>query len=309
MNYNFCMIGTKDTTITMVNHLIHTKNKPDCIITIDETQINTSHISGFAAIDDVAKENAIALFKVKDYAMGDEDTRRFFSSNTFGIAVCMGWQRLIPQYVLDRFEAGIFGFHGSCAYLPYGRGRSPLNWSIIHGDDRFILNLFRYDKDADSPNVFTNRMFQITGQDTIRTLQYKNLLCSYEMVKQLLDAYRNHAISINSQSKDFDSLYKKRTPEDGKIDFTKRTREIYNLIRGVTKPFPGAFAHMDDGGQSTVTVWEAAPFDSILDFSGYSVGEIIEVFDGMPIIRTLDGSLIIRQYESPRPLRAGDVLF
>lgn len=26
-------------------------------------------------------------------------------------------------------QGGIFGFHGSCGYLPYGR--SPLNWSIM----------------------------------------------------------------------------------------------------------------------------------------------------------------------------------
>lgn len=308
MNFDFSIIGTKDTTIAMVKHLIHGANKPDCIITIDETQINTTQIAGFAAIDDLANENKIKLFKVKDYAMKDEDTRRFFLSNSFGLAVCLGWQRLIPQYVLDRFQAGIFGFHGSCAYLPYGRGRSPLNWSIINGDDRFILNLFRYDKDADSPNVFTNRMFQITEHDTIRTLQYKNLLCSFEMVEQLLDSYRNHTICINSQSKDFDSLYGKRTPEDGKLDFTKKTREIYNLIRGVTKPFPGAFAYVDDGGKELVRVWEAAPFDSILDFSKYQVGEIVEIFDGMPIIRTLDGSLIIKRHESARPLRTGQVL-
>lgn len=38
------------------------------------------------------------------------------------------------------------------------------------------------------------------------------------------------------------SYFRKRTPEDGRIDFTKTAREVFNLIRGVSKPFPGAFS-------------------------------------------------------------------
>lgn len=109
--------------------------------------------------------------------------------NEFEIAVSMGWQRLIPKYVLDKFAYGVYGFHGNCGYLPFGRGRSPLNWSIIQGDTRFNLNLFRYDENADSPNVFATEMFSITSHDDIRTAQYKNMICSKNLIRKLLKAY------------------------------------------------------------------------------------------------------------------------
>ena len=239
--------------------------------------------------------------------MQDEKSHMFFEKNTFEIAVCMGWQRLIPEYVLNSFSIGIFGFHGSCGYLPYGRGRSPLNWSVINGDKRFILNLFKYDNGVDSPNVYQNKMFEISPHDDIRTLQYKNLLCSFEMIGNLLEDYEKGTISIKTDSKDFDSLYLKRTPQDGKINFHEKTRSIYNLVRGVTSPFPGAFC-FKKGSQEKILIWKVIPFDGIMDFSKYRVGEVIEVFDGKPIVRTVDGSILIENYEAELEIRKRDIL-
>ena len=55
-------------------------------------------------------------------------------------------------------------------------------------------------------------------------------------------------------------------------------------------------------------IWDAVPFDEMLDFSGYRPGEVIEVFDNQPIVRTVDGSLLVRRYEAAVVLKAGDVL-
>ncbi len=307
MNYNICIIGAKDTTIRLAEYLIKNVCKIDCIITVDESKIDTSQISGYSPITEWASAHGITVFQASSYSLGDEKSKQFFSDNMFGIGICMGWQRLIPLEVLQRFQNGIFGFHGSCAYLPYGRGRSPLNWSIVNGDKRFILNLFKYDEKADSPNVYQNRMFEINQFDTIRTLQYKNLLVSYDLVTRLIEDYRHGTIAIKHTSKDFDTFYPKRTPEDGRVSFHSKTEEIYNLIRGVTKPFPGAFANLENRNDS-VRIWAAVPFDGILDFSKYRPGEIIEIFDENLLVRTVDGSLLIREYECNGVLKKGDVL-
>ena len=230
--------------------------------------------------------------------------------NTFDLGIVMGWQRLIPKEVLDAFNSGIYGFHGNCGYLPFGRGRSPLNWSVILGDSRFNLNLFRYDEHADSPNVFATEMFQINEHDDIRTAQYKNMICSKNLIRKLVTTYMEKGeIPIRTDSKDYDSWYNKRTASDGKIDFKDRTRNIYNLIRGVAAPFPGAFCYAGtEDEKNKVTVWEAHPFDEMIDFSGFAPGEIVDVFDGKPIVRTVDGSIRIDRYESEVELVVGTVL-
>ena len=180
-----------------------------------------------------------------------------------------------------------------------------MNWSIIQGDTRFNLNLFRYDENADSPNVFATEMFSITCHDDIRTAQYKNMICSKNLIRKLLKAYEEKNIVIRTESKDFDSWYNKRTAADGKIDWKGRTRDIYNLIRGVAAPFPGAFTMC---GEEKATIWEAHPFDEMIDFSAYAPGEVVDVFDGKPVVRTVDGWLLVDRYECSKKIEAGDIL-
>lgn len=305
MRYKVVVFGVKDTSENIVSFIQEHICPVDLVVTISPEVTKKNQVSGYKGLSVLTEKYGIPVHEADSYFLTDEKTQKFFAENEFDIGISMGWQRLIPKSVLDRFAYGIYGFHGNAGYLPFGRGRSPLNWSIILGDTRFNLNLFRYDEKADSPNVFATEMFSITPQDDIRTAQYKNMICSKNLIKKLLAAYKEGNISVRTDSKDFDSWYNKRTAADGKIDFHGRTREIYNLIRGVAAPFPGAFAY---AGEEKVTVWEAQPFDEMIDFSAYAPGEVIDVFDGHPIVRTVDGSLLIKKYESAKELQAGDVL-
>lgn len=305
MRYKVVVFGVKDTSENIVNFIQEHICPVDLVVTISPEVTKKNQVSGYKGLSGLTEKYGIPVYEADSYFLTDEKTQKFFAENEFDIGISMGWQRLIPKSVLDRFAYGIYGFHGNAGYLPFGRGRSPLNWSIILGDTRFNLNLFRYDEKADSPNVFATEMFSITPQDDIRTAQYKNMICSKNLIKKLLAAYKEGNISVRTDYKDFDSWYNKRTAADGKIDFHGRTREIYNLIRGVAAPFPGAFAYV---GEEKVTVWEAQPFDEMIDFSAYAPGEVIDVFDNHPIVRTVDGSLLIKKYESEKELQAGDVL-
>lgn len=305
MKYKVVVFGVKDTSENIVDFIQKEICPVDLVITISPEVTKKNQVSGYKGLSVLTEKYGIPVHEADSYFLTDEKTRKFMQENEFEIGISMGWQRLIPQSVLDCFRYGIYGFHGNSGYLPFGRGRSPLNWSVILGDTRFNLNLFRYDEKADSPNVFATEMFSITPHDDIRTEQYKNMICSKRLIRKLLAAYESGHIEIRRDSKDFDSWYEKRTAADGKIDFHKRTRDIYNLIRGVAAPFPGAFVYCKE---QEVRVWEAHPFDEMIDFSAYAPGEVIDVFDGKPVVRTVDGSLLIDRYESSLTLEAGDIL-
>ena len=305
MKYKIVVFGVKDTSENIVEFIHNSVCPVDLVITISPEVTKKNQVSGYKGLSVLTQKYGIQVHEADSYFLTDDRTQRFLQENEFDLGISMGWQRLIPASVLNRFQYGIYGFHGNCGYLPFGRGRSPLNWSIILGDTRFNLNLFRYDEKADSPNVFATEMFSITPHDDIRTAQYKNMICSKNLIRRLIAAYEQGSISVRTDSKDFDSWYEKRTATDGKVDFHERTRNIYNLIRGVAAPFPGAYAM---AGEMKVTIWEAHPFDEIIDFSAYAPGEVIDVFDGKPVVRTVDGSLLIDRYECDRELKTGDIL-
>ena len=310
MHYKVVVFGVKDTSENIIDFIQGQICPVDLVITIAPKVLEHNQVSGFKGLGFLTDKYGIPVFEADSYFLSDPKTKEFIANNTFDIGIVMGWQRLVPKEVLDAFKHGIFGFHGNCGYLPFGRGRSPLNWSMILGDTRFNLNLFRYDEHADSPNVFATEMFQISEHDDIRTAQYKNMICSKNLIRKLLTTYMEKGeIPIHTDSKDFDSWYNKRTQADGKVDFKDRTRNIYNLIRGVAAPFPGAFCFVhEEGKEYKVTVWEAHPFDEMIDFSGFAPGEVVDVFDGKAIIRTVDGSLRIDRYESDLVLKPGMVL-
>jgi methionyl-tRNA formyltransferase len=303
MQYKVVLFGNKATTGYMLEYLHHDVMKVDLVVTVDSAL--QQEISGYEQMDVKAKNLGIATKIVKDYSLKDQDCRDFFNFHQFDIGISIGWQRIIPEYVLRRFRYGVFGFHGSAGYLPYGRGRSPLNWSLIKGSPRFLNHLFQYSKHPDAGVIHSIKAFEINEYDTIQTLQYKTLLVGKEQLASLLYDYRNHHITLKKQSSNLSSWYPKRSPEDGKIDLHLSTKEIYNLIRGVTHPFPGAFL-LSEGGQRLV-IWEAYPFDRIIDTSSYKVGEILEVFEEGAILATMDGTLFIKKFECSDPVQKGKV--
>lgn len=309
MRYKVVVFGVKDTSEKIVSYIQEKICPVDLVITISPEVTKRNQVSGYKGLSFLTEKYGIPVHEADSYFLTDEKTQSFLAQNEFEIGICMGWQRLIPKSVLDCFEYGVFGFHGNAGYLPFGRGRSPLNWSIILGDTRFNLNMFRYDEKADSPNVFATEMFSITPHDDIRTAQYKNMICSKRLIRRLLEAYQSGTVTIRTESKDYDSWYQKRTAQDGKVDFRARTREIYNLIRGVAAPFPGAFAYVNtEEPDRKIVIWEAHPFDEMIDFSAYAPGEIIDMFDGKLVVRTVDGSLLIDSFDFEGEIQTGDLL-
>lgn len=334
MKYNVVVFGVKDTSENIVSFIQENICPVDLVITISPEVTKKNQVSGYKGLSFLTDKYGIPVHEADSYFLTDDKTQNFMKNNEFEIGICMGWQRLIPKSVLDCFKFGVFGFHGNAGYLPFGRGRSPLNWSIILGDSRFNLNMFKYDEKADSPNIFATEMFSLTPHDDIRTAQYKNMICSKNLIRRLLTAYKAGTITIRTESKDYDSWFNKRTAADGKIDFKGRTRDIYNLIRGVAAPFPGAFAYVknsegasfadaeiqnadkalnvdeiaQDADSNKVIIWEAHPFDEMIDFSDYEPGEVIDIFDGKLIVRTVDGSLLIDRYETQSTITVGSVL-
>ena len=312
MKYGLTLFGAKDSSEDMIRYLHSGVRHVELVISVSDIVRGKNDIAGGTGLKKLESELGIPVFEADSYYLKDEQTLAFMEENGFDLGICMGWQRLIPLEVLSRFKTGVFGFHGNSGYLPFGRGRSPLNWSMILGDTRFNLNLFRYDEKPDSPNVFATETFEITPFDDIRTAQYKNQILSRRLAERLIRAWESGEVKVKTDSKDYDSWYEKRTAEDGRIDLRGRTRDIHNLIRGVSRPFPGAFCFADrpGAGMVKITVWEARPFDQIIDLSGFAPGEVAFVFEGRLVVRTVDGSLIINKYESEdgTPLAVGEIL-
>lgn len=292
--YNLSVFGVKETTKIIVEHLHNIGQKIDLIISIDKNVTSRNHISGYYDLQNTAHKVGADYYLVQDYAL-KKDIENFFNSNSFNVGISYGWQRLIPEAVLNRFENGVFGFHASPDFLPNGRGRSPLNWSILLEKKHVYDHFFKYDSGVDTGDVYSDNKIDINMHDTIASLEYKTILNAKQEIPRLLNDIASGKLELKPQHGE-GYLFAKRTPEDGLIDFqTMNTRKILDIIRAVTHPFPGAFAYLSSGEK--VMIWEAAPFTDIVNNLNYMPGQVIDNIYSMPSVKTLDGSILLKKYD------------
>jgi len=301
LKYKVVVFGTKQSTAYLINKF---KDDIDLVVTVNDTK--SYNIAGKGDVIGTANDNNIECYSTDDYTL--KSCKEFFENNEFDIGISYGWQRLIPNSILTKFKHGIFGTHASPLGLPYGKGRSPLNWSIIRDFRQVYFNLFKYEVKADSGMIYSKTKFEINDWDTIESIKVKDLIVTKSQVGKLIEDYNNNNIKLFSQKDNIEeTFFPKRSPKDGKIDLSLGVRDTYNLIRGVTKPFPGAFLMCDD---MKVTIWNAVPFDNQLDFSEYQLGEVIGVMEDTDkfIIKLNDGSLLVNEYECDTKIKQGVIL-
>src|SRR5262245_5322364 len=120
------------------------------------------------------------------FDLGGAADRAFFAREAFDLLLIGGWQRLVPAAILSLCRLGAIAEHGSAEYLPRGRGRSPVAWSLLQGRQRFVLHLFRATADVDAGPIVARRSFELTPFDTCKTVYCKIGLVSAQMTAEVL---------------------------------------------------------------------------------------------------------------------------
>ncbi|WP_107687397.1 methionyl-tRNA formyltransferase [Campylobacter concisus] len=267
-----------------------------CIVTLNKEQSERYNVSGYKDLSCLVGDSSIMVYNPKSYDLKSVEDQNFFSSQKFDLMLMGGWQRLIPDCILRLLKFGGLGLHGSSELLPQGRGRSPVNWSIIQNKKRFLIHLFYLNAGVDDGDIIDIMDFDINEYDDCKTIYYKISILSRKMILNNLGAILNGNVVSKKQS-GFSSYYPKRTPDDGIIDWQNMSvYEVYNKIRALTKPYPGAFTFCNG---AKIIIWKAQIFDTRIIYYGSSFGEIVEVFSGGDfVVNCRDGLLLIREYTS-----------
>jgi len=282
--------GCKHTTLELIRALGRYGIALDHCITIDPERARGHEVSGYLDLRPHLEDLEIPWTLAETYSLKADGDQCRISALGLDLLLVMGWQRLIPAWLLENLPLGAFGMHGSSKPLPHGRGRSPLNWSIITGRDTFHTHLIRYTPEVDAGPIVGRVRFDINPHDTALTLHKKNQIA---MVRLLVEEWPNlisGRLRTTPQPAEDASYWPRRRPEDGLIDWEASAEDVCRLVRGVTRPFPGAFAYLDDDASKKVMIWQAQPFDRQLDYPQALPGEITEVFD--------DGTFVARCGES-----------
>jgi methionyl-tRNA formyltransferase len=276
------------------------------IITIAPDLAAKNAVADYDDLTSFAARLDVPIYQAKSYGLTSAEDQAYLAELKIDIAFVIGWQRLIPSPVLDTISIGCFGMHGSSMNLPLGRGRSPMNWSIIEGRKVFYTNLFKYDSGVDSGDVVDTFKFTISEKDTAETMHFKNMLAMRFLIEKNLTSIADGTFTLTKQPDIEPTYYPKRTPADSIIDWTDDVFRVERFIRAVAPPFGGAFTFIDD---ERLTITDSQVFD-VVDF-GYEreqVGTIVETFaGGRLLVRANSGLLLIKSYKCAKTPKKGDV--
>ncbi len=181
------------------------------------------------------------------------------------------YRTMIKKEVLNISRKGSLNLHGSL--LPKYRGRVPVNWAVILGETETGATLHYMVEKPDAGDIVDQERVSIEFTDTSLDVFHKVTEAAVRIIARswaqlLAGTARRLPMDLSAGS-----YYGGRKPDDGLIDWGKSSTEIYNLIRGVTHPYPGAFTYLDG---KKIYIWSATPKSG--------KGRVAEVLSEQPLL-------------------------
>ena len=222
---------------------LHGQGKLDTILTIRPDK--ATNISDHATFNDIL----VPAHAITDINTDGAELLRQLKPD---VLLVTGWSQIIKDETLQLVPRTI-GTHPSL--LPRYRGRAAIPWQILdeeeHGGITFMH--LRPGHDTDASPILQQAVFDITPADDASSLYQK----ATDHAIAILNVWWDELLTEEGTPQDHDTATTcaRRTPDDGRIDWTMEADTIARHIRAVTKPYPGAHG-MHKGERHTF--WKAA---------------------------------------------------
>ncbi|WP_249673136.1 bifunctional UDP-4-amino-4-deoxy-L-arabinose formyltransferase/UDP-glucuronic acid oxidase ArnA [Pseudomonas abieticivorans] len=177
------------------------------------------------------------------------------------------YRNLLGEELLACAKQGAYNLHGSL--LPQYRGRAPANWVLVNGESQTGVTLHRMVKRADAGAIAAQQRVAIERSDTGLSLHAKLREAAAQLLRDTLPQLAAGKVSETAQDESKASTYGRRTPADGLLDWSKPAEQLFNLVRAVTQPYPGAFCAV---GEHKLIVWAA---EVVAGNEGMAPGQVI----------------------------------
>jgi len=221
------------------------------------------------------------------------------------IIMSFGYRRFIHSKIYQLAQKCRVGSH--FAPLPKYRGFAPVNWAIINGEKETAVTIFHLGDGIDDGDIISQKTVPIHDESNINDVLEQCIIQFKLMLSKEVRNINRGIIKRIPQNHQEATYTCSRTPEDGYIDWNKSTREIYNLIRALTYPFPGAFSYLN--GQKLL-IWKATPIE-LGTYVGRIPGRIVKIIKNEGVcVLTGDGTLLITdvQYGNSNIITADKII-
>ena len=232
---NICLIGcVKSSDIAFNTLLENTKINFNLLICSKKSTFN----SDFVDLGEKAKKKKIEFIyeeNIKDF----NAQKIILDNHKIDLVFVIGWSKIIKEPILSSYKNKIIGFHP--AELPKNRGRHPIIWALVLGLKKTASTFFFLTKEPDAGDILNQKIIKISNKDYAKDLYDKVLKAIPEQINEIIDDFLHDSLNPVRQLKKDSNVWRKRGEIDGKIDWRMNSKNIYNLIRALADPYPGAY--------------------------------------------------------------------
>jgi methionyl-tRNA formyltransferase len=261
-------MGTPEFAVAILDTIIKNNYNIVGVITAADKPAGRGQKIKYSAVKEYALVNNLTLLQPTN--LKDESFLAELKALNANLQIVVAF-RMLPEVVWKMPKFGTFNLHASL--LPNYRGAAPINWAIINGDTKTGVTTFFIDEKIDTGAMILSSEIEIASDENAGQLHDRLMQLGSETVLKTLALIEkgNLTTTIQKENAEIKTAYK-LNKENCKIDWTKQTLEIYNLIRGLS-PYPSAWCFINDKNEEwNVKIHEAK---MILEDHNYTIGSLI----------------------------------
>jgi len=209
------------------------------------------------------------------------------------VGFCFGWSYLLNTSILSIPDLGFIGYHPTA--LPRNRGRHPIIWALTLGLTETASSFFFMDEGADTGDLLDQQPVPIAETDDARSLYDRLMRVAHEQIRSFVPDLASEQFSRTPQNDAVANHWRKRSKEDGEIDWRMSARSVYNLVRALTHPYPGA--HCLFHGEE-IKIWASEMVsDQYHDIAHLEPGKVLASDSNRICVKCGEGVLALTNHE------------
>jgi methionyl-tRNA formyltransferase len=197
--------------------------------------------SGRIYLDEVSGRTGTPLMKVRH--INDPAVAEAIRQYQIDWLFIIGWSQIADRNVLAAPTKGIIGAHPTL--LPTGRGRAAIPWAIIKGLERTGVTFFRMDEGVDTGDIVGQLEILMHEGITATELYHMVDEAHVHLIRDIWPSLVDGSCRPRPQDESLATYWEGRTPADGELRHDMSVSEVERLVRGTTKPYPGAFLKLE----------------------------------------------------------------
>ena len=185
-------------------------------------------------VSSAARNADINLFKPEQ--LDCIEFKETISKLEVDILVVVAYGKILPEWMLNIPKMMPINIHYSL--LPFYRGSSPIQASIINGDKHTGVTFMKMNKSLDEGEIINKFECKILHDDNKTTLEKKLTEISIKEISGVLKLIKTKKVKLLDQKTEDVSYCKKIIKSDSLIDFSESSSEIFNKFKAYIE-WPG----------------------------------------------------------------------